>query len=93
MYSFLPFMPNLERRPYLLMRRKRTTSITQANPARPTAIETYKDERERGQKENSLKKAEFSFCKISCSSGNIDGAGGTEELQVISAGISSLCLW
>lgn len=42
-HSLLPFMPNLDRPPYLLMRRKRTTSIKlRANPARPTAMDTCK---------------------------------------------------
>lgn len=36
----LPFIPNLERRPYLLMRTKRTRRRTQAKPANPTAMET-----------------------------------------------------
>ena len=35
-----PFIPNLERRPYLLMRTNRTMSSTQAKPARPTAMDT-----------------------------------------------------
>ena len=54
--GFLPFMPNLERRPYLLMSTKRTISITQANPARPTAMETWvpgdRVEREGEEREN-----------------------------------------
>lgn len=37
----LPFIPNLERRPYLLMRTKRTRRRTQAKPAKPTAMETW----------------------------------------------------
>lgn len=37
----LPFIPNLERRPYLLMRTKRTRRRKQAKPTRPTAMETW----------------------------------------------------
>lgn len=36
-------MTNLERRPYLLIRTKRTTRITQANTAKPTAMETCRN--------------------------------------------------
>lgn len=38
----LPFIPNLERRPYLLMRTKRTRRRMQAKPAKPTAMVTWK---------------------------------------------------
>lgn len=37
----LPFIPNLERLPYLLIRTKRTRRRTQAKPAKPTAMETW----------------------------------------------------
>lgn len=37
----LPFIPNLERRPYLLIRTKRTRRRMQAKPAKPTAMETW----------------------------------------------------
>lgn len=46
----LPFIPNLECRPYLFKSRKRTTSIKQANPAKPTAMEIYWQKGERRQK-------------------------------------------
>ena len=36
----LPFIPNLDRRPYLLIMMKRTTSSTQAKAASPTAMDT-----------------------------------------------------
>jgi len=36
----VPFIPNLDRRPYLLIITKRTTKRTQANAASPTAMET-----------------------------------------------------
>lgn len=39
----LPFIPNLDRRPYLLIMIKRTTRRTQAKAASPTAMETYKE--------------------------------------------------
>lgn len=38
----LPFIPNLDRRPYLLIIIKRTTKRTQAKAASPTAMETWK---------------------------------------------------
>ena len=36
----LPFIPNLDRRPYLLIMIKRTTNRTQAKAASPTAMDT-----------------------------------------------------
>lgn len=42
----LPFIPNLDRRPYLLIMMKRTTNRTQAKAASPTAMDTW-----RGQKQ------------------------------------------
>lgn len=37
----LPFIPNLDRRPYLLIMMKRTTNRTQAKAASPTAMDTW----------------------------------------------------
>lgn len=39
----VPFIPNLDRRPYLLIIIKRTTKRTQAKAASPTAMETWKE--------------------------------------------------
>lgn len=40
---FIPFIPNLLRRLYLLMRTKITMRKTQPKPARPTAIDIYRE--------------------------------------------------
>lgn len=39
---FIPFIPNLLRRLYLLMRTKITMRKTHPKPARPTAIDIYR---------------------------------------------------
>jgi hypothetical protein len=58
----LPFIPNLDRRPYLLIMMKRITNRTQAKAASPTAMDTYEDQ----HRQSGMVMENMSAFKVTC---------------------------